>query len=638
MEDIQNELATLGTQPFQPASRAEDHALVVPDTAMPVVPPTQCPPTISMQPWFNDQNFATTELLIPSQTPISTRTWTYNVNTTSHMLLDPESAYLHIDALVRPVPTVEGGIIPVFDYAELPVAFNGFDGNANTFPDGGFWNTVDTCIIYVNGTPINQYQSGLLVDQLRLHPFVLPQSYTGEYAVATKTQMGTKTGDLGVSQFYAGRTQGAIKPYSDLSLMTATPTSITNPQHVYFDVPLQNLWFFNQTPGRIMTNSASISIRFQMKRLTLQGIHHRNSKPANVTEDGNGFEFFPPLVSIPFELEFINCQMMFKQKNLNVQAATSLAAQSIPRPLVLLMNNIEILAEPSLQNKDLMNPGTWGITNQRMMLKGSGILPKFVIPIPKATVEWGPRTYGTGPTITKWPYGVNGGIITRDVFLPGFVYIRRIMIGGQVYYPDPALDADGEIRLADPGGWIQYCEKRAKELQQQGNYLDAPDQKWLNLRANERQLDPLMAWDANVMAYGPGNLNRGMTAYTRQLEYGKWMGELGLTGIALSQDTGLDTLSDTRTASLEIAYFTAPYLPGTNLATNGCDFLGWCEGITYEGDTASHLFPVNLPPTAGTISLSFGLPYPMTLSYGQGRQTSYNFLQTTVPALSAVPM
>jgi len=300
------------------------------------------------------------------------------------------------------------------------------------------------------------------------------------------------------------------------------------------------------------------------------------------------------------------------------------------------MSNVEILADPTLQNLDLNNINTWGKQGIRSLIKGSGILPKFVIPIPKARLTWGARDLENE---IVWPYGIDGVARERTLFIPGFIYCRRVLIGGMPYYEDPVLNSDGDQRLSDIGGWIQYCQKRADKLQQKGNYLDAPDQKWLQLMANDRTLDPTMKFDSVVFFYGPGGDNRGQSRYTAALQYGKWMANLGLTGMSISQDAALDTISDTRTSSLEMYYYTAPCIDPAHVTTNGTDCFGIANYVSYPSSQQhADRGATNVPPTSGTVSLSWALPYPMMVSFGAGRQTTYDFLQTNVPALSSVPM
>ncbi len=503
--------------------------------------------------------------------------------------------------------------------------------------------------IQLNGTPLPNFQSGNIIAQMYTHPVVVPQTYTGDVSYAYNTQMNTMQSCLGTDQFFNRKKQGQIKPFTDFTGFTTDPATPTVGQQVYFLVPLKNLWTFYQQPGRLFTNDAKLRFNLVLSGLTMRGTQIRSS-PSNFageiigTVSGSLSNTEIPNLSIlsqPVNFTMTDMYMVMPMYNTTEQLNHQITAIVAERPLSFLMNNVEVYSDPAYQNVDLSVATNWGKGPNRILLKGSGYLPHHVIGVPTATVTWGSRTYGATPTAC-WPFGIANLVWTRTCIMPGWLYYRRILLGGQPYYDDQLLQMWGvNSVLAGLGGWTRFVEKRTRLLQQQGNYLDAPDQMWLNGYQNATQLAPCMQQDSSFLSNNPTvSIGKCETA----MKLAMWMMGCGVNGIPLSQDPSFDTLAESRQQSLEVETFSMPYWADMyNVTdTNNCllPFMA-CDSVWY-GLPPSAVVGANTAiagiPTGCQMNVQHSLPYAMMVDYGRGRSTQYAFLQPSMESTTNVPM
>ena len=662
---IANEMAASGgTDVKFPLASAPSMAVNVPDDAMPVLPPAITAETISSMPLFQDQNFTNPELIVTPVTPLQTLSPTFDVFTTNQMLLSLDSAYIAFRANVNKWTG--------YNRADTPYDIIDTEGSNLTFQEGGFWDLVQNMTISINGVPMPNYQSGNVIAQLYTHPVVHPATYDGGVGTAINTQIATMSGTMGVDQFFNRRKQGQIKPYMDWCCATATGTTAALPGNnsqtggqVYFKIPLKNIWTFYQQPGRFMTNDAKLRFQFVLSGLQITATQTINMNPAfsgptvGVVAAGNAYPQLPNLsvLSQPVLFTFTDMYMCFPLYNTTEQLQQQTTAIVAERPLSMLMNNVEVYNDTFYQNLDLTQYQNWGLGPNRYLIKGSGYLPHHWVMVPTVTVTWGSQALGTGAT-TVWPFGVANLVWKRNIICPGLLYARRILLGGQPYYDDQLLSMWGVSQvLKSMGGWVYFQEKRIRQLQQQNNYLTAPDQQWLNNYANNAQLNPMFQYSLSTYNQytsagitGAAYVTAGV--WNLAAQFFAYISGCGINGMSLSQDPSFDTLVDSRQQSFEVETISAPLWGGVMTTATDVSFVQspfWCklpfsfaDNVSYPQVASGTNLPVGdyvrATPTAVTMSVQHALPYIMSVDYGRGRNTQYNFIQTAMPSTTNVPM
>jgi hypothetical protein len=640
-QSVAAELAQMGDAIKMPAATSMNNAITVPDNAMPVIPPIITNGTISSMPMFQDQNFTQSELLVLPTPAIQTLSPAFEVFTTSNQILSLDNAYMEFRAQINTWPG--------FTYTNI-VDFNGTDGDGFIWPAGGFWSLVQNLTVQLNGVPLPNYQSGNVLQQLYTHVSQHPMTFSGDVAYAYNTSVKSKQGAMGVDQFFNRPMQSQVKPFLDFSGYTNTAATSTVGQTVYFQVPLKHIWTFYQQAGRMFTNDASLRFNFVLSSLTLTGTQYKASPQTfygNETDLG-GAVFNMNVNSQPISITITDMMLVFPLYNTKSQLNDEITAIVAETPLSMTMANTEVYIDNQLTAKDMTLAASWGIGPLRTLVKGSGYLPHHWFVSPFVTVTWLPQNTAT-PALACNPFGVAGLGWTRSVFMPGLAYARRIYLGGQPYYDDMVLSQFGvSTVLGAINGYTQAVEKRTRALQQQGNYLDAPDQMWLNGYANATQLAPAFAsvMDANFyLQYTNLNPSKSLAG----VKLGSWAMGVGPNGMSLSQDPSLDTLIDSRAQSFEVETFIMPpwgplqgvAFTGPNNEANGPSpsnvfFIGvdsvWTQSTTTGG------VPIAMVPSEVSMTVSHNLPYIMIVDYGRARTTQYYYAQPSQQPLSNVPM
>ena len=613
------------------------NAITIPDDAMPVVPPVFTNPTISAMPMFEDQNFTQNELVVLPQPGLQTLSPTFEVFTTEQQVLSIDNAYIMLRGFIK---TASGFAAS----GNLAVNFQGTNGDQYVWPNGGIFSLVQNLTISINGTALPNYQSGNVIAQMYTHPVQHPRMYMGGIGLADNTQIKTAQGTMGIDQFYNRNAQSVLKPFLDFTGITATAASPTVGQYVYFKIPLKNIWAFYQQSGRFFTNDAQMRFNFVLSGLTINGTQTMSLPQVTAgnvfgTVAGDVATTLMPnfqVISQPVTFTMTDMLLVYPMYNCTAQLKHMIEAHVIESPLAMTMSNVEVYQETTVSNLDLTNVANWGLGPTRTLIKGSGYLPHFAILVPTVTVGWAPT--GTGATLRN-PFGIAGFTWSRSIIAPGMIYPRRIYLGGQPYYDDMVLSQFGITNVMEGiGGWTQFVEKRAKILQQQGNYADAPDQNWLNCYANATQLAPTNAISADFLdEYSTVNIGMVQQAW----KVGNWAMGLGVNGMSLSQDPSFDTLTIARSQSFEMEFMTMPYwgknfvpdftAPAPQLMFMGIDNV-WTAPPS--GDTQPFL---KIPSTC-TMSLQYALPYTMIADYGRGRMSQYAYAQPLMPGASNVPM
>lgn len=638
-ESIASQLAAEGAQIKQPSSTTSSQQITIPDDAMPVSPPCVTAPSISSMPMFEDQNFTVDQLLVQPVTTIQSLSPSFEIFTTANQVLSLDTAWVSFRGLIKRVSNVTQAGALITD-------FTGTDGNGFIWPEGGFWSLVQNLTIQINGVPLPNYQSGNVISQMYAHAVDLPQTYTGDTTYAYNTQMATLQGAMGGDQFFNMRKQGQVKPFQDFTGITTAPATDVNGQYVYFQVPLKNIWAFYQQPGRLFTNDAKLRLNFVLSGLTINGTQVKTFPQAltgTLPLDLTGTPVTAGTVTVPGMTVFAqpvtvtltDMHLVLPMYNTKAQLNHQVAALVAERPLSLLMNNVEVFQDTNYQNIDLTDPTNWGKGPYRVMIKGSGYLPHHWIMTPSVTCVWGSLT-DAGPT-TKWPFNIDNLEWQRTIIVPGMMYPRRIYLGGQPYYDDQVVVQYGTSQvLGAINGWVQAVERRTRKIQQQGNYLDAPDQRWLNGYANATQLNPAQAIDVDSVSK---NVTNSLSKQNLGNGLLNWAMGCGMNGMSLSQDPSLDTLADSRIQSFEVETYSMPYwgsmytgaTPDPQIMFTGVD------QVWYRSATDTQLAVIR-PPKEVTMSVNHCLPYAMMVDYGRGRTTAYSYLQPNMESTTNVPM
>jgi len=632
-ESVASEMAKTGEEVKMPGSTTLNHAVEIPDDAMPVMAPLFTNGTIANMPVWEDQNFTQTELLVLPTPALQTLSPSFELFTTSNQMVSLDNAMIEIRAQI----TTQAG----YASGSQPFAFNGTDGDAYIFDEGGLMSLLSNMTVQMNGVPLPNYQNGNLVQQMYVHTVTVPMTYSGDVCYAYNTQLMTAQGDLGTTQSFNRKKQGAIKPFSDFSGWSNIPATSAVGQTVYFRVPLKQLWTFYQQPGRMFTNDASMRFNFVLNSLTLRGTQIKTAPQASSGHfDGPVVAavaaiYMPTTQSIsqPVYITITDMIMAFPLFNTKQQVQDMVTATVAETPLSMLMNNVEVYQDPTLSQIDMSVVANWGKGPIRTMVKGSGYLPHHVVMVPTCNVTWSPT--GVAPNQQN-PFNVAGLSWTRSIILPGMAYYRRIYLGGQPYYDDPVVAQWGPSSvLSQIGGWTTYVGKAMRKFQQQGNYLDAPDQMVLNAYTNAGQLAPCAATNidlaATYLGLSPADLNAAQKLLL-------WVMGMGANGISISQTTSFDELADSRTQSLEVETYTMPYWGTIAAATQWP--LAFFAGVdnVWQQQAGGDNVPEIMLPTATIMNIQHCLPYTMVVDYGRGRTTQYYYAQPTQNPLSNVPM
>ena len=635
-QSVAAENAANGSLVRMPNANTSSMAVTVPDDAMPVKLPPVTAGTFSSMPMFEDQNFTQQELVITPTTPLQTLSPTWEVFTTGNQILSLDNAYVTVRGFINLIP----------GYANTFQAYpmTGTDGTAFIFPAGGLWSLVQNLTVQINGTPLPNYQSGNVIPQMYAHGVDVPMTYSGDVAYAYNTQMNSAQGDLGVVQLFNRQKQGAIRPYSDFAGITNTPATSAVGQVVYFNVPLKSLWTFYQQPGRFFTNDAKLRFNFVLSGLELVGTQVAIYHPSYTGLLNSNTTTFTKVTtpntqccSQPVSITLTDMLFVFPMFNTKSQFQDMNTALVAERPLTMTMNNIEVYPDPAGANIDLSLSANWGKGPIRQLIKGSGYLPHHCIAVPIVTVTWASQTI-SGETFN--PFNIGGGFTwSRSIIMPGLIYYRRIYLGGQPYYDDMVVSQFGVSTVVGAiNGYTQSVEKRTRKIQQQGNYLNAPDQMWLNGYENFTQLAPTNALSIDTLTVyssilSPQDLNLG-----RQLC--GWATGVGMNGMSLSQDPSLDTLVDSRQQSFEVEWFSMPYWGRLQSVPDGIAALAFFSGVdvvwTYNATITNQTF--GMMPSSAVMNLNHALPYAMTVDYGRGRTTQYQYLQPEMASTTNVPM
>ena len=651
-QSVASEMAENGMATKVPMASSMSQAITIPNDAMPVKPPPITSDPISSMPLFQDQNFTNPQLIVTPTTPLSGLSPIFEFFTTSNQVLSLDQAYL----AVRGVMTT--GVAGVAATTQ-DINIEGATGDQFIWDEGGIWSLIQNLTVQINGTPLPNFQSGNVIAQLYTHPVIVPQTYSGDVAYAYNTQLLTRQGCIGTDQFFNRKKQGQVKPFSDFTGFTETNISPTVGQQVYFRIPLKNLWTFYQQPGRLFTNDAKLRFNFVLSSLTLRGTNVM-SLPLGVAGGsfpldgatfaaGYGIQASMQTASQPVSLAMTDMYFVLPMYNCTEQLNHQTTAIVAERPLSFLMNNVEVYADTFYQNIDLSNPANWGKGPNRLLLKGSGYLPKHIVAVPTATVTWGSTSFtGSAGPVVCWPFGIVNLVWTRTCIMPGWLYYRRVLLGGQPYYDDQLLSMWGiNSVLQGPGGWIPAVEERTRLMQQQGNYLDAPDQMWLNGYQNVSQLAQAFGLTFDTfLAYGGADATWTIPRFMLAQKIAMWMMGCGLNGIPLSQDPALDTLAESRQQSLEVETYSMPFwgeafsltTPGTVLMPFAAVDSVWYKAPVNPAGASFANRPIRAIPTGATMSVQHCLPYPMLVDYGRGRSTQYAFVQPAMESTTNVPM
>lgn len=635
-QSVASELAEVGPGIKVPGAPSMSQAITVPDNAMPVLPPPITSNPISSMPLFQDQNFTTPQLVVTPTTTLSSLSPIFEFFTTANQILSLDQAYIAVRAQINTYAGLDNGTF---------FPFRGSDGDQYIWPEGGIWSLLQNMTIQVNGVPLPNFQSGNVIAQLYTHPVIVPQTYDGGVATAYNTQIASRQGTMGTDQFFNRKKQGQIKPWVDFTGMTAGQASDTVSQTVYFRIPVKNLWTFYQQPGRLFTNDAKIRITFVLSGLEISATQVRSTplSPYSgtlVVDTGKVEVPNTQLASQPVLVTLTDMYFVLPMYNTTEQMNHQTAAIVAERPLSFLMNNVEVYNSQFIQSLDLTVPGNWGKGPLRELIKGSGYLPKHWVICPTVTATWG-TVVASGP-VNTYPWGITGATWTRTCIMPGMIYARRIYLGGQPYYDDQVASFWGvSTYVSSIGGFTQAVEERARLMQQQGNYLEAPDQMWLNGYQNSTQLSAATNISAEwETQYGDPAARIGFATNLQAQKIALWAMGVGLNGMPLSQDPGLDTLADSRQQSFEVEYYTMPFWAGTyggtpTATTAALPFTALDQVIYYNPTTAGAFLGV---PTGVTMSLQHCLPYPMVVDYGRGRTTQYAYIQPMMESTTNVPM
>jgi hypothetical protein len=614
----------------EPGSTLFDAGVVIPDDATPTLPPRITGAPIQYFPIVQDDTLARANVLYQTTTPFNSGVVTFEINTFGSQLLETEEAYFLVEGTVE--------LLRSGDWAEYFPTFTGTDGDQTQWATYGFWKLFSNLQIWFTSKSVGTFTSGFIPEQLLTHSLLLPQNYSGTAARTAHGQMMARGNTLGVDAFFGGGPYGGtVNPMTDLSLLTANPCGVNVKQRVAFKVPMKHLWPFAQTPGRFLTDDVLIKLQMQMVPevdRAIRGTHIRRVQTAGnlvPNSDGDAVRFTKdqsiPILFIPDQISIV-----MRQYQLRAHTQASIAMISAERPLSMTNYQVTVLADQWINNADMSLGSTWGKGLTTSLVNSTGIEPKMLVSLPIADLEWGERQYLQGPPTPRWPWGVNGLIWKRKVHVPGYTYIRRLLIASQPKQEDEALNKLGEGILFSATGWKFAMDQRMQDIQQWGNYLEAEPQAILKRMENDIKLGPQNDFIADFRDFF------GMSGkiYQALKLWGSYLTNMGLMAVNLGQDRSLDTIPTGQMGDLKVQFMTAPPItdyygldPESMLAC-----FGHTDCVQYEG-VPDQVLTTFLPPTAGKITQYWVSPQLKDVSYGRGRQTNDDFLYPKVPVVTS---
>lgn len=524
------------------------------------------------------------------------------------------------------------------DYVRNALGWGCAEGSIQDFMSG-FISCLTNLTVNINTGAATNYTAPYFALQQRVAVDMQAKRLVQEFA----DQWGNRKMSLEQEANFVGTAKRRFMNMGDLSLLANNQElAFSDAAGVVtsFNFPLDGLiqgldsvqWLTENTGLLINMNYKTLNFKFTAYGRCPLGFTEATNVAAGVTQAWPRGAF-----ALPATFTITDVRLTFIPKPMVPSLPMAAARLNATRPFGMSYYDATIVPDINFKQRVFTADGTgdaWGQYVPRSSIQTTTIMPKWIDILPVVTCKWnaGADTAAVWGKVANYTW-------TREVIMPGLIYIRYLLMGGQPRFQDQITE---QIEVQDLDKLQVFARAQQRKLaisQQRQNYLNFldPDNNlgWSNFGAN---------WETAAQDYAPLSngaappVYRGFSRHdfqTAALIY-KFMTS-GPNLVCTQCDTSLETLNVHEQAQLEAVYYSMPCF---GLKANGAIDPGvWAtDGLCLTPFAlvdmvysqvkvfTADVQPVRRTPDSVECTLNYGIAQAAEMSCGNQRITKREYI------------